>query len=276
VRPCALLPLSTVSNADVPLSVAAASTSNRRLLPRCVEAQGSIIGGNDINYTSPALTLADVDAQVAAEAKAAREAQAAADAKAAAAAKAAADAKAAAEAIARSGASSASDEEGADHDPPTPELVLCAEMLEKLIKLRDAKPFAKPMQEIWSEEVMTDYRAVIKRPMDLRTVLEKVRRGEYNDDGPEAFADDVRLVWQNCITYIVRQTFPLHSICSFCARIHPRNIALHLSQAFWSLCSVCLCLGGTGRYSEYRKIQSTWFIRKRRKCRKRLRQNSTI
>ena len=55
---------------NVPFSSASAPV--RRLLPRCVEAQGGITGGNFINYTSPALTLADVDAKAAAEAKAAR------------------------------------------------------------------------------------------------------------------------------------------------------------------------------------------------------------
>lgn len=180
------------------------------------------------------MTLADADAKAAAEAKAAREAKAAADAKAAAAAKAAADAKAAAEASARSSASSASDDE--DTEPPTEELVLCAEMLDKLAQRRDARPFAKPMEELWSEEVMKDYRTVIKRPMDLRTVLEKTRRGEYNDGGPEAFAKDVRLVWRNCITYIVRH---LLSAC----RVMPQLthvIQRSFTQPFGSLRSVCL------------------------------------
>lgn len=77
-------------------------------------------------------------------------------------------------------------------------------MIDQLALRRDARPFAKPMVELWTEEVMVEYRTIIKHPMDLRTVLEKLRRGEYNDGGPEAFADDVRLVWQNCMTYIVR------------------------------------------------------------------------
>ena len=55
------------------------ASSCQSLLPRCVEGQGSVIGGNLINYAPPALTLADVDAKAAADAKA-REAKAAADA----------------------------------------------------------------------------------------------------------------------------------------------------------------------------------------------------
>ena len=48
------------------------ASSCQSLLPRCIEAQGRVIGGNLINYASPALTLADVDAKAAADAKAAR------------------------------------------------------------------------------------------------------------------------------------------------------------------------------------------------------------
>ena len=61
-------------------------------------------------------------------------------------------------------------------------------MLEQLSQRRDARPFVKPMQELWGRGVMADYRKVIKKPMDLRTVRERLRRGEYNDGGPEEFA----------------------------------------------------------------------------------------
>ena len=86
-------------------------------------------------------------------------------------------------------------------DPPIRELLPYAAMLDKLAQRRDARPFAKPMKELWDEQVLTGYFEAITAPMDLRTVLEKLRAGEYNAGGKEAFAADVRLVWQNCMTY---------------------------------------------------------------------------
>jgi len=44
-----------------------------------------------------------------------------------------------------------------------------------------------------------DYFSVITRPMDLGTVSKKLTNAEY--PSAEAFAEDVRLVWSNAITY---------------------------------------------------------------------------
>mmetsp|Transcript_10733 Transcript_10733/g.28592 ORF Transcript_10733/g.28592 Transcript_10733/m.28592 type:complete len:332 (+) Transcript_10733:64-1059(+) len=46
---------------------------------------------------------------------------------------------------------------------------------------------------------LTDYTQVIATPMDLGTIVKKMERSQYMS--PEDFASDVRLVWQNAITY---------------------------------------------------------------------------
>lgn len=71
------------------------------------------------------------------------------------------------------------------------------------ILLADLK--ANPLAEWFREPVdhvglgLTDYMKVIQTPMDLGTVQKKLERSQYlsTDD----FAGDVRLVWQNAITY---------------------------------------------------------------------------
>jgi hypothetical protein len=44
-----------------------------------------------------------------------------------------------------------------------------------------------------------DYFTFVKKPMDLGTVLSKVRKRQY--EKPLEVASDVRLVWSNCILY---------------------------------------------------------------------------
>jgi hypothetical protein len=71
------------------------------------------------------------------------------------------------------------------------------------ILLADLK--ANPLTEWFREPVdhvalgLTDYLKVISTPMDLATIGKKLERSQYlsTDD----FAGDVRLVWQNAITY---------------------------------------------------------------------------
>ena len=46
---------------------------------------------------------------------------------------------------------------------------------------------------------LTDYPFIIKNPMDLGTVNNKLRDDKYRY--LEQFLDDVQLVWDNCKTY---------------------------------------------------------------------------
>mgnify|MGYP006077848169 FL=1 len=71
-------------------------------------------------------------------------------------------------------------------------------------------PFSEWFREPVDHENMglTDYLQVIKEPQDLGTISKKLERAHYMS--PEDFARDVRLVWQNAITY--------NSATSMCAR----------------------------------------------------------
>ncbi|KWU45466.1 Bromodomain-containing protein, partial [Rhodotorula sp. JG-1b] len=58
-----------------------------------------------------------------------------------------------------------------------------------------------------------DYFDVIKHPMDLATLLKKVRQQSYRTK--KAFADDLDLIWSNCLLY---NSHPVSRHCSISAR----------------------------------------------------------
>jgi hypothetical protein len=51
---------------------------------------------------------------------------------------------------------------------------------------------------------LTDYAVIIKNPMDLGTVQEKLSGGEYRF--VEEALDDLQLIWDNCKTYNLPDT----------------------------------------------------------------------
>ncbi|PVG02527.1 hypothetical protein CPB86DRAFT_811579 [Serendipita vermifera] len=81
------------------------------------------------------------------------------------------------------------------------------ETLEKvLVELRAteyAAAFLKPVKksEAW------DYDRVIKHPMDLQTMGRKIKSHSYTSK--KAFADDLTLIWDNCLTYNTDPNHPL-------------------------------------------------------------------
>ena len=66
--------------------------------------------------------------------------------------------------------------------------------------------FAKPVDAVALG--IPDYPSVVKRPMDLGTVRSKLDAGAYAS--PEAFAADVRLVFDNATTFNKDPTEPVH------------------------------------------------------------------
>jgi hypothetical protein len=61
----------------------------------------------------------------------------------------------------------------------------------------DAAPFAEPVD--WRGLELYDYPQIIKRMMDLGTIKRRLERGQYGT--AHQVAEDVRLVWRNCMTY---------------------------------------------------------------------------
>jgi len=70
-------------------------------------------------------------------------------------------------------------------------------LVQGLIAKQDAIVFREPVD--WRGLGLFDYPQIIKKPMDLGTVKRKLDNGEYR--APAECASDVRLIWENCMTY---------------------------------------------------------------------------
>ncbi|KAK9410656.1 bromodomain adjacent to zinc finger domain protein 2B-like [Crotalus adamanteus] len=75
------------------------------------------------------------------------------------------------------------------------DMALCSVLLSELETHEDAWPFLLPV----NLKHVPGYRKVIKKPMDFSTIREKLNNGQYPN--LEAFAIDVRLVFDNCETF---------------------------------------------------------------------------
>eukprot|EP00824_Muranothrix_gubernata_P025164 TRINITY_DN790_c1_g5_i3.p1 TRINITY_DN790_c1_g5~~TRINITY_DN790_c1_g5_i3.p1 ORF type:complete len:987 (-),score=243.42 TRINITY_DN790_c1_g5_i3:661-3555(-) len=73
----------------------------------------------------------------------------------------------------------------------------CHTILVSLAKHKWAWPFLKPVD--WKELRIPDYPQIIRNPMDLRTIRERLESSFYTDI--DAFANDVRLIWRNAMIY---------------------------------------------------------------------------
>ncbi|RLN52671.1 hypothetical protein BBJ28_00022210 [Nothophytophthora sp. Chile5] len=73
----------------------------------------------------------------------------------------------------------------------------CSDVLEHFLKLESCDPFRERVN--WEEWGLYDYLQVVKVPMDLGSVRNKLAKNEYKK--PVDFARDVRLVWDNCKLY---------------------------------------------------------------------------
>lgn len=74
---------------------------------------------------------------------------------------------------------------------------LCLAALSDLMAIDIAEPFS--IRVDWKGMGLLDYPKVIKHPMDLGTIKEKLKRGKYSHT--TEFGQDVRLVWRNAKTY---------------------------------------------------------------------------
>jgi hypothetical protein len=70
-------------------------------------------------------------------------------------------------------------------------------LVQTIFQRADAEPFRVPVA--WKEMGLFDYPRIVKKPMDLGTVKKNIASKKYKSV-TEA-ADDVRLVWMNCMTY---------------------------------------------------------------------------
>jgi len=72
-----------------------------------------------------------------------------------------------------------------------------AKIINNLMARADCVPFREPVD--WKGLQLHDYPKIIKRPMDLGSIKNNLENQDYGDVAE--CADDVRLVWRNCMTY---------------------------------------------------------------------------
>ncbi|XP_042303068.1 bromodomain adjacent to zinc finger domain protein 2B isoform X7 [Sceloporus undulatus] len=75
------------------------------------------------------------------------------------------------------------------------DMAICSMLLSELETHEDAWPFLLPV----NLKHVPGYRKVIKKPMDFSTIRDKLNSGQYPN--LEAFAVDIRLVFDNCETF---------------------------------------------------------------------------
>ncbi|QLQ79775.1 hypothetical protein HG537_0C04240 [Torulaspora globosa] len=74
------------------------------------------------------------------------------------------------------------------------------EACEKVVlELRNYTEHSTPFLNKVSKREAPNYHLIIKKSMDLNTVLKKLKTFQY--DSKQAFVDDITLIWRNCLTY---------------------------------------------------------------------------
>jgi hypothetical protein len=76
-----------------------------------------------------------------------------------------------------------------------------------LCESNDSFDFREPVD--WKDMGLTDYPTIIKHPMDLTTVLRRLKEEKYTR--VEEVLDDLQLIWDNCKTYNPDNSW-IHSI----------------------------------------------------------------
>lgn len=93
-----------------------------------------------------------------------------------------------------------------DHWTTATDIEFCKDLIDRMIRgpgywTRLVGPFRHPVDPV--VEKIPNYFDVIKKPMDLTTVSQRVHGGEYND-GSE-FEKDIRQIHKNCYEYWTKE-----------------------------------------------------------------------
>ena len=76
-------------------------------------------------------------------------------------------------------------------------MAVCYDTVVELMERPEAPPFNQPVDP--EALGIPNYHHIIKKPMDLRTVKDKVKRNMYRN--AQDFVEDVRLIWSNATTF---------------------------------------------------------------------------
>ncbi|WRT67212.1 uncharacterized protein IL334_004178 [Kwoniella shivajii] len=85
--------------------------------------------------------------------------------------------------------------------------------LEKIVNELKSSPESMAFQKPVSKRDAPDYYEVIKKPMDLTTILRNVKSRKYKNKGE--FAADITLIWTNCYEYNSQETHPLRAAARY-------------------------------------------------------------
>jgi hypothetical protein len=96
-----------------------------------------------------------------------------------------------------------------------PPIEKCSDLLKQLSTEKHAKWFLNPVDPV--KENIPNYPSVISKPMDFFTITRKIESGLYDCF---SFADDMRLVFKNAMTYMPARSRPVH------------KAAIHMEQKF--------------------------------------------
>eukprot|EP00551_Chaetoceros_affinis_P008380 CAMPEP_0203673614 /NCGR_PEP_ID=MMETSP0090-20130426/13246_1 /ASSEMBLY_ACC=CAM_ASM_001088 /TAXON_ID=426623 /ORGANISM="Chaetoceros affinis, Strain CCMP159" /LENGTH=228 /DNA_ID=CAMNT_0050539309 /DNA_START=99 /DNA_END=788 /DNA_ORIENTATION=+ len=80
---------------------------------------------------------------------------------------------------------------------PSQEWTLMGKLVSQIYSRADAEPFREPVD--WKTLGLFDYPQLIKKPMDLGQIKKKIEKEQYTT--LHDAAEDVRLVWKNCMQY---------------------------------------------------------------------------
>eukprot|EP01104_Vermistella_antarctica_P020563 TRINITY_DN8841_c0_g1_i1.p1 TRINITY_DN8841_c0_g1~~TRINITY_DN8841_c0_g1_i1.p1 ORF type:complete len:577 (-),score=99.04 TRINITY_DN8841_c0_g1_i1:67-1797(-) len=138
--------------------------------------------------------------------------------------------------------------------PPSPSLVYvdltnfqlvfhetCLDIFESVVQHHDVWPFLKPVDTV--SLGLTDYFDIIKEPMDLTTVKDRLDKRAYANLA--SFAYDVRLVWSNCMRYNP-PNLPIHKMGKRLSQQFEKRLAMEKerltrmhSNRFTNFCGIC-------------------------------------
>lgn len=99
-------------------------------------------------------------------------------------------------------------------------LAACKAVVRDLRKHKDASVFLEPVD--WKALGIKDYPTIIKRPMDLGTIMKRLEGGQYNS--VLDVAADVDLVWSNAMTYNQDESY-IYSVASDLKTFADRKMA---------------------------------------------------
>lgn len=88
----------------------------------------------------------------------------------------------------------------------SPAIVKCGELLKEMMKYPQAVWFLEPVDHVKLN--IPDYVKIIAKPMDFGTISKNIEKGLY--DTPDQFAEHMRLVFRNAITYNQMRDHPVH------------------------------------------------------------------